>query len=200
MKLSRGDNYKPLLVVADRCTLESPLFTSLPTFLQLTTFGVRLSTSHFHAHFLFRSCYSSKIEFVVLFVLRTVKYHTNHICIPHESYGRIHCNDLPFSAPALLLLIRLRKQVAFTNLTNKHLLALWQLSTRSHSSSLKSFKFEENPKMRFTYVNNELAVASCLLFTVAMTGALVCNNNLAPSDYKVLGLEKYGADGKRSVT
>ena len=136
----------------------------------------------------------------MLFVLRTVKYHTNHICIPHESYGRIHCNDLPFSAPALLLLIRLRKQVAFTNLTNKHLLALWQLSTRSHSSSLKSFKFEENPKMRFTCVNNELAVASCLLFTVAMTGALVCNNNLAPSDYKVLGLEKYGADGKRSVT
>ena len=53
--------------------------------------------------------------------------------------------------------------------------------------------------MRFTCINNELAVASCLLFTVAMTGALVCNNNLAPSDYKVLGLEKYGADGKHSV-
>lgn len=53
--------------------------------------------------------------------------------------------------------------------------------------------------MRFTRMNNELALAACLLFIAAMTGASVCNNNLAPSDYKVLGLEKYGADGKHSV-
>lgn len=54
--------------------------------------------------------------------------------------------------------------------------------------------------MKLNRNNNELALAACLLITIAITGATSCTNNLSPSDYKVIGLERYGADGKTNAT
>ena len=44
-------------------------------------------------------------------------------------------------------------------------------------------------------INNQATVVACLLLAVTSVATGPCKSTLAPSDYKVLGLEQFGANG-----
>lgn len=50
--------------------------------------------------------------------------------------------------------------------------------------------------MREHYASSQLLLAATIIAVVSKVASSVCKNNLAPADYKVIGLEQYGNNGK----
>jgi hypothetical protein len=50
--------------------------------------------------------------------------------------------------------------------------------------------------MRERCASSHLLLAATIIAVVSKVASSVCKNNLAPADYKVIGLEQYGNHGK----
>jgi hypothetical protein len=51
--------------------------------------------------------------------------------------------------------------------------------------------------MREHCASSHLLLAATIIAVVSKVASSVCKNNLAPADYKVIGLEQYGNHGKQ---